>query len=332
MRAILCKEHGPPERLVLEEVESPSPGKGEVRIGVRACGVNFPDTLIIQGKYQFKPDLPFSPGSEISGEVLEVGAGVEGMSVGHRVLAVTGWGGFAEEVVTDAKRVLAMPDEMDDATGAAFAMAYGTSYHALVQRGELRSGETLLVIGASGGVGLAAVELGKVLGARVIAAGGSLVKLRAAKELGADEVISYDDGNLKDQVKELTGGQGADVIYDAVGGDAFDQAIRCINWKGRLLVVGFASGRIPQLPVNLVLLKGCQVVGVFWGAFREREAETSAKNFRELFRLYVEGMIHPRVSATYPLERAADALNALLAREVVGKIVLTTGLGSEGRA
>jgi NADPH2:quinone reductase len=327
MRAVLCKAHGPPESLVTEDVEAPKPREGEVRIGVRACGVNFPDTLIIQGKYQFRPDLPFSPGGEISGEILELGAGVQGLAVGDRVLAVTGWGGFAEEVVTQAKRVLPMPADMDDVSGAGFAMAYGTSYHALVQRGELRKGETLLVIGASGGVGLAAVELGKVLGARVIAAGGSLEKLAAARELGADDLVSYDEGSLKDQVKELTGGRGADVIYDAVGGDAFDQAIRCINWKGRLLVVGFASGRIPQLPANLVLLKGCQVVGVFWGAFREREPESNAENFRRLFLLHAEGKIHPRVSATYPLERAAEALRAVLDRKVVGKVVLTTDRG-----
>jgi NADPH2:quinone reductase len=224
-----------------------------------------------------------------------------------------------------------MPEGMDPVTGAGFAMAYGTSYHALVQRGELRRGETLLVIGASGGVGLAAVDLGKILGARVIAAGGSREKLRAAIEAGADDIVSYDGENLKDRVKELTDGRGADVIYDAVGGDAFDQAIRCVAWKGRLLVVGFASGRIPQLPVNLVLLKGCQVVGVFWGAFREREPETSAANFRELFRLFGEGRLRPRISRTYPLERAPEALQAMLDRTVVGKVVLTTGRGTDSR-
>lgn len=324
MRAVLCKSHGPPESLVVEDIPSPPAGEGEVKIRVRACGVNFPDTLIIQGKYQFKPELPFSPGSEVAGEVIEIGAGVEGRTVGERVLAVTGWGGFAEEVVVDAGRVLPLPESMDDVTGAAFAMAYGTSYHALVQRAELRPGETLLVIGASGGVGLAAVELGKVLGARVIAAGGSLEKLERTRDFGADELVSYAEENLKERVKALTGGKGADVIYDAVGGDAFDQAIRCINWKGRLLVVGFASGRIPQLPANLVLLKGCQVVGVFWGAFREREPEVSARNFEELFRLHAKGRIRPHVSGTFPLEEASTALNAMLDRKVVGKIVLTT--------
>ncbi len=325
MRAVLCKEYGPPESLVVEDVASPEVGPREVKIGVHACGVNFPDTLIIQGKYQFQPDMPFSPGGEIAGEILEVGAEVNEYRVGDRVIAMTGWGGFAEEVVTEAARIMPLPQSMDYVTGSAFPMTYGTSYHALVQRADLQAGETLLVLGASGGVGLAAVELGKVMGARVIAAGGNDEKLAVAREHGADELVNYNTEKLKDRVKELTGGKGADVIYDAVGGDAFDQAIRCINWNGRLLVVGFASGRIPELPVNLALLKGCQVVGVFWGSFVAREPQTNARNFKELFTLHAEGKIRPHISATYPLDEAAQALNDMLQRKVVGKAVLTTG-------
>ncbi len=325
MRAVLCKEHGPPEALVVEEIDSPKPGARQVLIGVRACGVNFPDTLIIEGKYQFQPDMPFSPGGEVAGEVIAVGEEVTEYQSGDRVIAMTGWGGFAEEVLCDVGQVMPLPESMDYITGSAFSMTYGTSYHALVQRADLQPGETLLVLGASGGVGLAAVELGKVLGARVIAAAGSDEKLEVAKEHGADELINYSTEKLKERVKELTGGQGADVIYDPVGGDAFDQAVRCINWNGRLLVVGFASGRIPELRVNLALLKGCQIVGVFWGAFAGREPQTNARNFKELFTLHAEGKIHPHVSQTYSLEKAADALNALLQRKVTGKVVLTTG-------
>ncbi len=300
-------------------------GPDQVRIAVHACGVNFPDTLIIENKYQFKPPLPFTPGGEVAGEVTEVGSSVRGVTVGDRVIAMVGWGGFADELVVDALRTMPVPSGMDYVTAAGFAMTYGTSYHALKQRAELRPSETLLVLGAAGGVGLTAVELGRVMGARVIAAAGSDDKLTLCRQYGADECINYTGESLKDRVKELTDGRGADVVYDAVGGDHFDQAIRCVNWKGRYLVVGFASGRIPELPVNLVLLKGCQVVGVFWGAFTAREPETNAANVAELGRWYTEGRIKPYVCATYPLERTPDALNAIIARQAKGKIVLTTG-------
>ncbi|RFA27277.1 NADPH:quinone oxidoreductase [Alkalilimnicola ehrlichii] len=325
MKAVLCKQYGPPESLVLEEVEPKPLQPGEVRVGVRACGVNFPDTLIIEGKYQFKPDMPFSPGGEVAGTVLELGEGVSGVEVGQPVIAMTGWGGYAEQVVTPPDRVLPMSPSMDFTTAAGFAMTYGTSMHALKQRANLKPGETLLVLGASGGVGLAAVELGRLLGARVIAAGGSDEKLKIAKEYGAEALINYNREDLKERVKELTGGKGADVIYDPVGGDAFDACMRAINWNGRLLVVGFASGRIPKVPVNLALLKGCQIVGVFWGAFRNKEPEANRENFRQMFDWVEQGKLKPYIGKTMPLEQASDALYALLNREAVGKIVLTVG-------
>jgi NADPH2:quinone reductase len=325
VRAVVCKKHGPPETLVVEEVPSPPLGAGEVRVGVHACGVNFPDTLIIENKYQFKPPLPFSPGGEVAGEVIELGDGVEGVAVGDRVIAMTGWGGFAEELVIGADRLMAIPKDMSFAEAAGFTMVYGTSYHALKQRAALQPGETLLVLGAAGGVGLTAVELGKLMGAHVIAAASSQEKLDLCRRYGADHVINYSVESIKERTKELTGGNGADVIYDPVGGDAFDQAMRSIAWKGRLLVVGFTSGRIPEVPANLILLKGCQVVGVFWGAFTAREPETNVENLADLGRLYEQGRIKPHVSKTYPLERAADALNAILRREAKGKVVLTTG-------
>jgi len=323
MRAVLCKEYGPPESLVVEDVASPQPGKGQVKIGVHACGVNFPDTLIIEGKYQIKPEMPFSPGSEVSGEILEIGEGVTGYKPGDRVIGMTGYGGFAEEVVADTQRIMPLPETMDYPTGAGFAMTYGTSYYALKQRGWLMPGETLLVFGASGGVGLAAVEIGKAMGARVIAGASTDEKLQVAKEHGADELLNYSKEKIRDRVKELTDGKGADVIYDPVGGDAFDEAMRCINWDGRLLVIGFTSGRIPQAPANLILLKTISVVGVFWGNFTARDPKTNAENFAQLFRWHAEGKLKPLISAQYPLEKAADALHAILERKVTGKVVLT---------
>jgi NADPH2:quinone reductase len=324
MKALLCKEYGPPESLVLEEVPSePTPG-GQLKIRVRAAGVNFPDVLIIKGEYQFKPTPPFSPGAEVSGDVLEVGEGVKGFARGDRVIAMTGWNGFREEVVVSADRVLKMPAKMDYDTGAALSMTYGTSYHALVQRGRLKPGETLLVLGATGGVGTAAVEIGKLLGAKVIAAGGSDEKLAAIKaQYGVDHVVNYATAPLKDQIKSLTSGQGADVIYDAVGGDYFDQALRSINWDGRLLVVGFAAGRIPEAKANLVLLKGCAIVGVFWGAFTAREPETNKKNFEQLFEWFEQGKLKPVISKRFPLAEGAKALRAIVDREVVGKAIIT---------
>jgi NADPH2:quinone reductase len=327
MKAVLCKEYGPPERLSVEDIPSPSTGASQVRIGVRACGVNFPDVLIIKGEYQFKPTPPFSPGAEVSGDVLEVGSSVQSLEVGDRVIGMTGWNGFAEEAVVDADSCLRMPDRMDYATGAAFSMTYGTSYHALVQRGRLAPGETLLVHGASGGVGTAAVDIGRALGARVIAAGGNDEKLATLKAAyGIEHVVNYrGERPFRDVVKELTSNAGADVIYDAVGGDVFEQSLRCINWDGRLLVVGFAGGTIPQAKANLILLKGCSVVGVFWGAFKAREPEKNRENFKTLFDWYEAGKLKPLISHRFPLERAVDALNAIVNREVVGKAILTTG-------
>ncbi|SDU33671.1 NADPH2:quinone reductase [Pseudomonas pohangensis] len=322
MKAVLCKSFGPAENLVLEEVASPEPKKNEILLDVHAAGVNFPDTLIIEGKYQFKPPFPFSPGGECAGVVAAVGEKITHMKPGDRVMALTGWGSFAEQVAVPAYSVMQIPKGMDFNSAAAFGMTYGTSMHALKDRGNLQAGETLLVLGASGGVGLAAVEIGKAMGAKVIAAASSAEKLAVAKAAGADELINYSEASLKDEVKRLTGGAGADVIYDPVGGDLFDQAIRSIAWNGRLLVVGFASGRIPELPVNLALLKGAAVVGVFWGSFAQRQPQDNLANFQQLFAWYAEGKLKPLVSQTFPLAQAADAINALGQRKAVGKVVV----------
>ena len=323
---MLCKAYGPPESLVWEEIDPPALDDGGVRIRVRAAGVNFPDLLIIEGKYQFKPDMPFAPGAEVAGEVVEVGAAVTRFAPGDRVIGMTRWNGYAEEAVVPEARCLGLPAGMSFEIGAGFPMTYGTSFHALVQRGRLQAGETLLVHGASGGVGTAAVEIGGCLGARVIASGGSDDKLRAvAERYGVADVVNYrTDPAWKDRVKALTGGTGADVIYDPVGGEVFEQSLRCINWEGRLLVVGFAGGAIPGVRANLVLLKGCQIVGVFWGAFVRRDPEANRANFDQLFAWFEAGRLRPLVSRTLPLERAPEALGLLARREVVGKIVLTT--------
>ncbi|MDF9754085.1 NADPH2:quinone reductase [Pseudomonas sp. TE6288] len=323
MKALLCKALGPARDLVLEEVASPVPKKNEILLDVHAAGVNFPDTLIIEGKYQFKPPLPFSPGAEAAGVVAAVGEKAGAFKVGDRVMALTGWGAFAEQVAVPFYNVLPMPADMDFTTAAAFGMTYGTSMHALTQRGQLKAGETLLVLGASGGVGLAAVEIGKALGARVIAATSSAEKLAIAKAAGADELVDYSQASLKDEIKRLTGGQGVDVIYDPVGGELFDQAVRGLAWNGRLLVVGFASGTIPQLPVNLALLKGAAVVGVFWGAFAQRQPEDNAANFRQLFAWHAEGKLKPLVSQTYPLAEGGAAIERLAQRQAAGKLVVT---------
>jgi NADPH2:quinone reductase len=327
MKTVLCKEFGPPESLVVEDVPSPVPGPGQVVLAVRACGVNFPDVLLIQNKYQFKPPLPFAPGGEVAGIVKAVGEGVRSVRVGERVIGSTGWGGFAEEVALDAARVIPIPDAMDFVTASAFLLTYGTSHHALRDRAALQPGETLLVLGAAGGVGLAAVELGKVMGARVIAAASTPEKLAVCREHGADEVIDYVREDLKERTKSLTGGEGADVIYDPVGGAYTEAALRATAWKGRFLVIGFAAGEIPRIPLNLVLLKGCQIVGVFWGAFTAREPARNEANVRELMTWYAAGKIAPHVSATYPLERAAEALNAMAERRVMGKVVLVPSGG-----
>ncbi|MDU9391109.1 NADPH:quinone oxidoreductase family protein [Pseudomonas sp. zfem002] len=322
MKAVLCKAHGPARDLVLEDVASPTPKKNEILLDVHAASVNFPDSLIIQGKYQFQPPLPFSPGCEAAGVVAAVGENAGAFKVGDRVMAMTGWGSFAEQVAVPAYNVLPIPDGMDFVTASAFVMTYGTSMHALRQRGQLQAGETLLVLGASGGVGLAAVEIGKALGARVIAAASSAEKLETAKAAGADEVIDYSQNSLKDEIKRLTGGKGVDVIYDPVGGDLFEQAVRGLAWNGRLLVVGFASGQIPAVPANLVLLKGAAVVGVFWGSFAQRQPADNAANFQQLFAWFSEGKLKPLVSQTYPLAETGKAIEHLAARKAVGKLVV----------
>jgi NADPH:quinone reductase len=323
MKAVLCKQFGPPDSLVVEEVASPKPSTGEVVIAVKAASVNFPDVLIIQNKYQFKPPLPFSPGSELAGVVKEVGAGVQGFKPGDKVMAFTTYGAFAEEVKTDASRLLPLPPKMDFITGAAFLLTYGTTDHALRDRGALAAGETLLVLGAAGGVGLAAVEIGKTLGARVIACASSEDKLAVCREHGADATINYALEDLRERVKALTEGRGADVIYDPVGGAYSEPAFRSIAWRGRHLVVGFAAGEIPKLPLNLALLKGAAVLGVFWGDFARREPQRFAASVHQLGEWYQEGRLRPHVSETFPLESAAKALNLMAARQVKGKVVLT---------
>ena len=323
MQAMLCKAFGPAETLVLEEVANPEAKKTEVVLDVHAAGVNFPDTLISEGKYQFKPPFPFSPGGEAAGVVTAVGEKITHVKPGDRVMALTGWGSFAEQVAVSGFNVMQIPKSMDFTTAAAFGMTYGTSMHALKQRANLQPGETLLVLGASGGVGLAAVEIAKAMGARVIAAASTTEKLEVAKAAGADELINYTSENLKERLKELTQGQGVDVIYDPVGGTFFEEAFRSIAWNGRFLVVGFASGGgIPALPANLPLLKGAALIGVFWGAFAQRQPQDNLANFQQLFSWYAEGKLKPLVSQTFPLARSAEAINALGQRKAVGKVVV----------
>ena len=323
MRAVLCKQHGTPEDLVIEDVAPPEMAPDQVRIAVKACGVNFPDILMIAGKYQIQPPLPFSPGAELSGEILEVGDKVAHLKPGQRVLAMHHSGCMAEEVCLPAATIVPIPDSMDYVIAASFILTYGTSYHALKQRAALQSGESLLVLGAAGGVGLAAVEIGKLFGAEVYAAASTTEKLELASKYGAKHLINYSESSLKEQVKEMTAGRGVDVIYDPVGGDLFDDCLRSISWGGRILVIGFASGKIPAIPANLPLLKGSSVVGVFWGQFTQREPELSRENTRELLQLFDEGKLKPHVSETYPLEQAADALMALAERRAMGKVVVT---------
>ena len=304
---------------------SPTPGPGEVVIAVKAASVNFPDVLIIENKYQFKPPLPFSPGSEVAGLVKAAGEGVTSFKPGDRVLAITTYGAFAEEVKTEARRLLPIPPGMDFATAAAFGLTYATSDHGLRDRGQLKAGETLLVLGAGGGVGIAAIEIGKILGARVIACASTEDKLGVCRAHGADDTINYATDDLRERIKALTGGKGIDVVYDPVGGPYTELALRSIAWRGRLLVVGFAAGEIPKIPLNLTLLKGCSIVGVFWGDFTRREPTRFAEAMEQLGRWYTEGKLKPHVSATFPLERAAEALTLMAARKVTGKVVLTVG-------
>jgi NADPH:quinone reductase len=331
MKAVLCKAWGPPETLVVEDVPSPAPGRGQVLVAVRAAGVNFPDVLIIQNKYQLKPALPFSPGNEIAGVVKRVGDGVHGFMPGDPVIALIGTGGFAEEVLVDEAKLAPMPAGLDYAVAASFGVTYATSYHALKDRARLAEGETLLVLGAAGGVGLAAVELGKLMGARVIAAASSDAKLAVCRQHGADAVVNYETEDLREAVRALTDGKGVDVVYDPVGGKFAEPAVRGLAWKGRYLVIGFAAGDIPRIPLNLVLLKGSAIVGVYWGDFTRREPEASSANLKQLIAWLRAGTIRPLVSATYPLERAADALADLMNRKVRGKAVLVTGPAPEAK-
>jgi NADPH2:quinone reductase len=322
MRAVVCKAYGSPEALVVEDVESPTPGRGQVVVTVKACGVNFPDNLIIRGLYQFKPPPPFSPGSEVAGIVKTVGEGVEIVKPGDRVIAFGAFGGFAEEMLADAGAVLPMPAAMDFETAASVVMTYGTDLHALKDRAHLQPGETLLVLGAAGGIGLAAVEIGRVMGARVIAAASSAEKLAICRQHGADAGINYRDEDLKGRIYALTEGRGVDVVVDPVGGASSERALRGMAWNGRFLVVGFTAGDIPRIALNLPLLKGCAIVGVFWGSFAARYPRENQKNLRQLLDWFEAGELRSRISARYPLERAADALNAISERKVMGKAVL----------
>lgn len=331
MKAVLSKVVGGPETLVVEDLPSPTAGPNQVVLSVKACGVNYPDVLIIEDKYQFKPSRPFSPGGEVSGVVKEVGEGVTHVKVGQRVLANTGWGGMAQELALDAGRVVPIPDSMPFAEAAAFMMTYGTSYYGLKDRGYLKPGETLLVLGAAGGVGLAAVELGKAMGARVIAAASSQEKVDLAIAHGADSGVVYPTGPFdKDGTKALAqlfkdacGPSGWDVAYDAVGGDYAEAVIRAAGWGGRFLVIGFPAG-IPKIPLNLTLLKSCDIVGVFWGAAVARDAKAHQQNVKELMELYASGKIKPHVSETFPLARAGEAIQHLGSRKALGKVVVVT--------
>lgn len=323
MKAVLCEAFGPPESLRLTDIAPPALKPGHVVVDIRATALNFPDVLMIEGKYQSQPKMPFSPGGEIAGIVSAVADDVDLWRVGDEVFGGCGHGGFAEQICVPALALKAKLPSMTFAQASGISTTYGTSYYALKQRAQLRAGETLLVLGAAGGVGLAAVELGKALGARVIAAASTEEKLAVAKSAGADDLVNYGDGELKERVKALTDDQGADVIYDPVGGPLFDQCMRCINWGGRVLVVGFVGGDIPRLPTNLVLLKSCQVVGVFYGAFSMRFPEQNRKNFSELMALFGSGKITPLIGAEYSLEEYEDALNCLAQRRAIGKVVVT---------
>ncbi|MES2075272.1 MAG: NADPH:quinone oxidoreductase family protein [Pseudomonadota bacterium] len=322
MKAIVCKAWGLPDTLVVEELAAPQPAAGQVVVEVQAAGVNFPDVLIIQGKYQFKPELPFTPGSEVAGVVSAVAPDVSNFKVGDRVIAFTATGGFGQQLAVPAQALMPMPPGMDFDTAAAITLTYGTSHHAVVDRAALKSGETMLVLGAAGGVGLAAIEIGKALGARVIAAASSDEKLEVCKAHGADAVINYSREDLREAIKAATGGKGPDVVYDPVGGDYSEAAFRSIAWRGRYLVVGFANGEIPRLPLNLTLLKGASLVGVFWGEFAKREPKANLAAMRELLGWLAEGKIKPRISARYALADTARALEDMAARKVTGKVVI----------
>ena len=322
MRALLFTEWGGPEKLTIGHVPAPPMGPTQVRIGVRACGLNFADTLMIQGLYQEKPPFPFSPGLEAAGEVLEVGAAVTHVQSGDRVAAICGHGGMADEIVVEANTVLPIPPVMDYETAAGFAVAYGTSHLALAHRANLQAGEVLLVHGAAGGVGLTAVQIGKLMGATVIATASTLQKLALAQQAGADHLINYSETSFRERVREITNGRGADVIFDPVGGDIFSESLRCINWEGRLLVIGFASGQIPQAPANLLLVKNISVVGLYWGAYATRNPQVLRASLSTLFDWYAAGKLSPHISQVYPLSEAASAFHSLMQRQSTGKLVI----------
>ena len=322
MKAVVCSSYGPPENLKIEEIDEPELSDDQALVEIYAASLNFPDGLQIQGKYQFQPPMPFTPGSEVAGKIRKVGAELKGFSVGDRVMASPGIGGLAELTAVKSESLRKIPDNMDFKTAASFAMVYTTSYYALKQRAKLESGETLLVLGSSGGVGLTAVELGKLMGAKVIAAASSNDKLEFVKQLKPDYLVNYNESDLKESVKDLTEGRGADVIYDPVGGDLFDQCCRCINWNGRLLVIGFTSGRIPSYKANLALLKGSSMVGVFLGRFRKEEPAAYEQNFKELLDMYRADKLNPIITKSFSLEEYADAFNIFTKRKVMGKVTL----------
>lgn len=322
MRAVRCKAFGPPESLVVEDIASPEPAAGEALIDVTAAGVNFPDALIIQNKYQTKPPLPFTPGGELAGIVRAVGAGVSQVKVGQAVIAFTAWGAFAEQALVPQDRLIAMPEGMPFDIAGSFLMTYGTCYHALHDRAQVKPGETVLVLGAAGGIGIAAIELAKAMGARVIAAASSEEKLAVCRAHGADETINYQTQDLRERLKALTEGRGVDVVCDPVGGQFSEAALRSMAWRGRFLVIGFADGEIPKIPLNLVLLKGCAIVGVFWGDFVRREPQKCSADLSALVALYRSGGIRPLVSGRHTLEQTGQALVALMQRKVSGKLVI----------
>jgi NADPH2:quinone reductase len=324
MKALVCREHGMPDKLdLVEDWPEPELGEQDVLIEVKAAGLNFPDVLIIQGKYQFQPDLPFIPGGECAGVVAAVGDKVTRYKPGDRVLSAGGSGAFCAKIAVNELGVFPMPQSLSFEQAAGISITYFTSYHALKQRADIQPGETLLVLGAAGGVGTSAIELGKQMGAKVIAAASSDEKLELCRQLGADEVINYSEVSLKDAVKELTGGKGVDVVYDPVGGDYAEPAVRSMAWNGRYLVIGFASGPIPQIPLNLTLLKGCSLVGVFWGRFVGEEPEVNLQNIKALWALFESGKISPTVTEVYSLDQYEDAYNCMIERRARGKVIMT---------
>jgi NADPH:quinone reductase len=323
MKALMCNAHGLPDSLSYQDVVDPIAGPGQVVVEMKAAGVNFPDVLIIQNKYQFKPTLPFAPGAELAGLITAVGEGVQHVKPGDAVIASVGHGAFAEQVLCDARRVIPMPPGTPFDLAAAFVLAYGTSWHAVKDRAGLKAGETMLVLGAAGGVGMAAIEIGKALGARVIAAASTDEKLAVCRQAGADATINYTTEDLRERIKALTEGKGPDVIYDPVGGHYAEPAFRSIAWRGRYLVIGFANGEIPKLPLNLALLKGADIRGVFWGDYTNREPKAFANDLREMFALVAQGKLKPHISGRYPLAQGAQALNDMMNRKVTGKVIIT---------